>query len=146
MNKESQKCYVCTEACVPFTDGYCRECLTMWHFTCCPAKSYRQGAEMRCFKCKNTVSNATIGLWCLRSYERGMAREGTMYDMNYVKDGVIVAFMPYRWTALNGFIPLEPFISANISRELEEWTKSNWYYVSKALWINLDRRVLADPL
>lgn len=129
-------CVVCKESCKPQIDGYCRGCGARWHFTC--TKMNTTGC-MHCDSCGSILSDTTIGYWCLYSHQTvGINRNNTPYDVHYIKDGYIVAFMPYIWIEKEEkFQPYRPRVALAIpSPELEKWTMDNWAVVTQALSIN----------
>jgi hypothetical protein len=76
-----------------------------------------------------------VGFWCLAIRDDTVNREGQIYDLNYIKDGKIVAFRPHRWIA-GVFHPIgQPAISAEIYRNpaLIDWCKDNWDKIEKIL-------------
>jgi hypothetical protein len=114
---------ICSKNCVDKIDFHCSACQSRWHYICVPYNSC-----YRCIQCDIILSDTTVGFWCISARDNTVDREGSIYDLNYLKDGKIVAFRPYRWIA-GVFHPIgQPAISAEIYRNphLIDWCKDNW--------------------
>lgn len=131
----NRECFICSEPCADHIDFHCRSCDKRSHWVCTEQRTDTTKEVVRCEHCKGIFDEVTVGFWCLSAYERRESRDGTPYDVNYIKDGKYVAFIPYAWK--DGRFHMQPAaISAQYVgvQPQHDWVVQNWYRIMQRLW------------
>lgn len=127
------KCFFdCGKKCRPNVDWYCAHCDTSYHYACGgPRRSQVTSYVYTCANCTAPFDDITVVCWATGTFETRTSRAGYTLDVNYVKNGVILAVHPYLVKPSSGkFSRRWAFIAANIDQSDTEWAVKNWYHIT----------------
>ena len=124
-------------------DWECRMCNAGYHYVCAGINQYEEGRVYSCLNCGNLFTDTTVAYWATRTYENVPLEERVKWatlDLNYVHNGRIVAFLPFKpgrledgriieWKERN-----ELWMCANSKSDEQKWTMENWHRIQVKLW------------